>query len=307
MDCKELKEFISQHPKMSDREVGEQCGYSKSAVQWHRQQLGIWRIKAQGIDETGNRYGRLTVLYKDSTNTRQDGTYWVCQCDCGNLTTVKGSNLRNKQKPVRSCGCDRFNIANARKGQYELWDNGTWKRIDESHIQHNVCGHIIPKGKRTRSYMGTCPTCVEQERQALKMRKCRDCGCTILEPRARLCSMCRAKHEAEQKARHRRKQYARKERTRYANARKNGEIDWSISLDKLRVRDRNICALCGKPVDMKAYHVTEEGHFVAHGKYPSIDHIIPLSKGGTHTWNNVQLAHCSCNSIKCDVIDGEGA
>lgn len=32
--------------------------------------------------------------------------------------------------------------------------------------------------------------------------------------------------------------------------------------------------------------------------YPTIDHIIPLSKGGLHSWNNIQLAHLSCNSSK---------
>jgi 5-methylcytosine-specific restriction endonuclease McrA len=35
---------------------------------------------------------------------------------------------------------------------------------------------------------------------------------------------------------------------------------------------------------------------------PTVDHIIPLAKGGTHTWDNVQLAHWSCNSDKRDII-----
>jgi 5-methylcytosine-specific restriction endonuclease McrA len=32
--------------------------------------------------------------------------------------------------------------------------------------------------------------------------------------------------------------------------------------------------------------------------YPSIDHIVPMSKGGDHVWNNVQVAHIICNSYK---------
>lgn len=32
--------------------------------------------------------------------------------------------------------------------------------------------------------------------------------------------------------------------------------------------------------------------------YPSKDHIIPLAKGGTHTWDNMQVAHIICNSEK---------
>ena len=30
----------------------------------------------------------------------------------------------------------------------------------------------------------------------------------------------------------------------------------------------------------------------------SIDHVIPLRDGGTNTWNNVALAHKSCNNLR---------
>jgi 5-methylcytosine-specific restriction endonuclease McrA len=32
----------------------------------------------------------------------------------------------------------------------------------------------------------------------------------------------------------------------------------------------------------------------------TLDHIIPLSKGGTHTWDNVRPAHRRCNELKGD-------
>ena len=300
MTTVELKEYIRQHPDMSDKAVGESCGYSKSAVTWHRRQLGIFREKIEPIDEIGNRYGKLTVLYKDSTSTRNDGTYWVCQCDCGNLTTVKASNLRCAH-PTRSCGCDAHG-----RGRIAYWDNGVWKRIDETHIQHHGCGHVKLKGKATRTYKGICPICAEQERLERNAHRCMDCGCVIEVPK-KLCPTCKAKHEVakqEKKKIKRRSKYLRNERTRYAHAKKNGKVDWTISLEKLMKRDGNICALCGEPVDVNAYRITEEGHFIAHGKYPSIDHIVPLSRGGTHTWGNVQLAHCSCNAVKGDTIEG---
>jgi len=31
---------------------------------------------------------------------------------------------------------------------------------------------------------------------------------------------------------------------------------------------------------------------------PTVDHVIPVSRAGTHTWDNVQLAHALCNSLK---------
>lgn len=55
-------------------------------------------------------------------------------------------------------------------------------------------------------------------------------------------------------------------------------------------RDGWLCQLCGEPVD------PSEGP--RHPKSKSLDHIIPLSKGGLHTRENSQLAHLGCNSAK---------
>ena len=54
------------------------------------------------INETGNRYGRLTVLRRCPNDVRK-GAIWLCRCDCGNEVTVRGYNLRNGS--TRSCGC----------------------------------------------------------------------------------------------------------------------------------------------------------------------------------------------------------
>lgn len=55
------------------------------------------------IDETGNRYGRLTVIRRGGTSAQ--GTKWVCKCDCGNYAEVRGAALRRGL--TRSCGCYR--------------------------------------------------------------------------------------------------------------------------------------------------------------------------------------------------------
>lgn len=53
-------------------------------------------------DETGNKYGKLTVLYRNGTTT--DGkAIWRCICECGNETNVAGKALRSGR--TRSCGC----------------------------------------------------------------------------------------------------------------------------------------------------------------------------------------------------------
>ena len=54
------------------------------------------------IDEIGNRYGRLLVLER-APNCKHRFAQWLCRCDCDNLTTVRGTNLRNGK--TISCGC----------------------------------------------------------------------------------------------------------------------------------------------------------------------------------------------------------
>lgn len=70
-----------------------------------------------------------------------------------------------------------------------------------------------------------------------------------------------------------------------------------VTLKKLYNRDNGICQICGMLCD---YSGNGRGDL-----YPSIDHIIPMHKGGGHTWNNVQLAHRICNSNKRDYIGEE--
>lgn len=69
--------------------------------------------------------------------------------------------------------------------------------------------------------------------------------------------------------------------------------DKEVTLKKLIARDNGICKICGKPIDLLDICNKAVGGF-----YPSIDHIIPMSKGGGHVWENVQLAHVICNSRK---------
>lgn len=53
------------------------------------------------IDETGNVYGRLVVLYR--SGRRGKHSYWLCRCECGTLTEVSGGQLRIGK--TKSCGC----------------------------------------------------------------------------------------------------------------------------------------------------------------------------------------------------------
>lgn len=62
-------------------------------------------------------------------------------------------------------------------------------------------------------------------------------------------------------------------------------------------RDNWKCGLCRKAVRRTSV--------VPHPLAPTIDHIIPISRGGTHEPANVQCAHFRCNALKRDgVMEG---
>ena len=78
-------------------------------------------------------------------------------------------------------------------------------------------------------------------------------------------------------------------------ARKYGCVyDSSVTLAKLIKRDGLRCAICGELCDPNDHGWTE----YMGPKSPTLDHIVPLAKGGGHVWANVQVAHAICNSEK---------
>ena len=62
-------------------------------------------------------------------------------------------------------------------------------------------------------------------------------------------------------------------------------IDEDIKLVEVFRRERGICYICKRWVQPR---------------HASMDHEKPLSKGGTHTWDNVRLTHLVCNLVKGD-------
>lgn len=59
---------------------------------------------------------------------------------------------------------------------------------------------------------------------------------------------------------------------------------------------QDVCGICGKPVDKSLKF--------PHPMSPTIDHIIPIAKGGHPSdLDNLQLAHYVCNMAKSDNID----
>ena len=78
--------------------------------------------------------------------------------------------------------------------------------------------------------------------------------------------------------------------------RSNGPCEY-IPLEKLIERDKGKCLNCKCKVTRYNGKLRPTD--------ASIDHIMPLAKGGYHCWSNVQLLCHQCNSLKSDSLDDQ--
>jgi len=183
------------------------------------------------------------------------------QClKCGSIYEIAGSVVRSKAKYIYCKTCFEKDLAK----QKEIKEHDkAIQKMQEHRIRY--CNKII-KSKQ------------------LEFNICRTCNKVYLGNNLYCSDKCRRKYHDRQKEIKRRLETI-------------NDIDYTITLQKLIKRDNNICYICNKECNLNDY--TYRGNtFIAGNYYPSIEHVIPLSKGGTHTWDNIKLAHRICNTLK---------
>jgi hypothetical protein len=104
-------------------------------------------------DETNNKYGKLKVIEK--IEDARKGCFWICECDCGNKTTVQGNVLRSGR--TISCGkCSKNTwiiegelvIGVTRNGVKFYIDKDDYKKVSK-HTWHLSCGNYIANSQST--------------------------------------------------------------------------------------------------------------------------------------------------------------
>ena len=181
---------------------------------------------------------------------------------CGNVFERYASCVRQNRK-IRCYECEKIE---------------TKKKKEQEKEQKKYKQYLIRKAKILLSS------------EQLEISICCECGKLFLGNKKYCSNFCRKKY-------HNTVHSAIRQRYKLIN----GNIDYTVTLKKLIKRDKNICYICHKECDLNDY-TYHDNNFVAGNYYPSIDHIIPLSKGGGHSWDNVKLAHRICNSKKSDKI-----
>lgn len=215
-------------------------------------------------------------------------------------------------------------IAEKSDGRYRYMSGYTIKE-NPVIIQCVYCGatrevtyHNIVTGKK----VGRCPACVARAREIKRGQALIDKALRIRAKNEK--RQCQAEEQARRKAERetphccpvcgelttkpiycsvacRNKAQNKRHDQRRGDRIKAVLVDNDITVEGLFKRDKGVCWLCGKRCDFEDY-VTRDGAFIAGDWYPSIDHVIPLSKGGEHSWDNVRLAHRHCNTLKRDII-----
>ena len=82
------------------------------------------------LDLSNKVFNKLTALEK--ARSKNGKTYWICRCECGNLTTVQTYDLTSGH--TKSCGCER---------------NNKDKKIDITNQVFNKLTAIRPTNKRS--------------------------------------------------------------------------------------------------------------------------------------------------------------
>ena len=90
------------------------------------------------IDITGKKFNKLTVVERLQNDTGGIPV-WLCKCDCGNFTRVRGKNLKNGS--VKSCGCILKNGTTTTHGLSKTKIYNTWNSMKARCFNPKSCSY----------------------------------------------------------------------------------------------------------------------------------------------------------------------
>lgn len=253
-----------------------------------------------------NKFEKIFPNFEYAGGYKNCDSSFKCKCrTCGNIQERNANCIRKPNRKMKCDNCTKVNKHTKKRKIYIYTDKQREKRNMirrlkrkeklKNPIKCSKCGRLFIRNHGLQKLCDSCNKDAIKKQYMQKLKKpvyCKECGILFLRKRGNqlYCSE-KCKRKAE---------YRIKEINRRYKLKENGRIDWNITLDKLIKRDKGLCKICGQAIDINDYYYDDKGNFIAGNDYPSIDHIRPVSKGGTHTWGNVQLAHRRCNSNKND-------
>ena len=117
-------------------------------------------------------FNNLTVLERDYSKKQDAHIYWICKCECGNIVSVRSTNLRTGK--TTSCGCKkRIDISNQKFGKL-IALNPTDKRSGTHIMWHCKCDcgqEIDIDGHSLRAGLSKSCGCNKQSKGEEKIEK----------------------------------------------------------------------------------------------------------------------------------------
>ena len=171
--------------------------------------------------------------------------------------------------------CQRHYMRLRRSGTTE----NTWR-----YVECVGCGEIFEA--KSGKAAACSDKCYKRHVTGTADKKCLQCDASIkhLSGPVKYCEDC-----AKARARDRRAAQ------RQSRSRHSGRFIEHVAVSILAERDGFICQLCDSPVDMEQPWP---------GRWsPSVDHVVPISLGGEHSYANTQLAHLTCNIRKGNRVE----
>lgn len=245
----------------------------------------------------------------------------MCQ-NCGSVMIIGGEKLSTYRKNGFAY-CDRECALQDRSRVYRNSPDVFDKRCETLGINRKyLCSKVVARkcsqcGKAFVSRKTTVVTCSDEckinrsrtesrlysfikrrNQQSPLETKCRRCGVaftalTRTKQPHHYCSAlcCRAIARRKRKSKEGR-EHRKRERVRLPSWAVRGDV----SLAGLHSRSKGKCVQCKcKTVMSKTYRPDQA----------TADHIVPMSKGGMHIQDNLQLMCQACNSAKSDTINGD--
>lgn len=305
--------------------IAKELGYKKDSIKSYCQKNGLGGNRAGRTEEEIKkdyieRFKKIATNFEYISGYENHKSFIKIKCKaCGN---IQERHANSKLEILQCDKCAEVKKKELRKkklDEQKKWEqerlrlkliskliktiHNHAKNIEREELLHRMCQRCKVEYKATMLSSVHCDSCIEeikkeQEEQRLqwkdKVIECRECGTEF--------EMQYLKNFYCSESCMRKTANRINEINRRAALKKNGKIDYSISLAKLRKKEKDTCHICKEKCDISDYEISDEGYFIAGERYPSIDHVIPVSKGGTHTWDNVRLAHRRCNTIKSDKI-----
>lgn len=126
------------------------------------------------IDVTGQRFGKLVAISREiRIITNKTRSFWLCRCDCGNITKVIVSALI--RKTTKSCGCGQAHITHgeSKSQEYQSWRSAKSRCYSVNHVGYKnyggrgviMCDRWKDSFENFLADMGKCPENYTLERK----------------------------------------------------------------------------------------------------------------------------------------------